>query len=792
MIPAELRDIKQWLVSGANKIPISPLTGVYTDVHRRDLYVSYSQAVEYALQYGMEIGFVLTPDDPFTVIDLDKPDETLTPEERQRIVERQKQIYEAFLSYTELSRSREGVHIWCRGSVTRGVRRDGVELYPQDRYMITTGLTIRELPIADYQSLLETLFHEMGGENGYGTTELVEEEETDSDTEIFEMAIHAVNGEKFDLLTRGDWQYDYPSQSEADFALIDMLCYYSRSNEQVKRMFRYSVLGKRQKAQREDYLNRMIVKARAEEVPLVDFSGLLPQRNGRPEAGENGRAAASLDTSNSLVIMTPDEAAPSSARGWDAGVDMPNVLVDDIPRQELTPTQDPPPVRNSQKATPSTPEFTMPPGFVGEIARYIYDTSTRPVVEVAVAAALAMTAGIVGRQFNVSGTGLNQYLILLARTGVGKEGGSHGIERLLKAVRNTVPAIDSFVGPGVFASGQAIIRTLDKQPCFFSVLGEFGFTLQDLSDQNANSLTRTMRRVYLDLYSKSGKGSVLPPSAYSDSQKNTKNLYAPCMTLLGESTPETFYEGLSLNHIESGLIPRFLIIEYQGERPDRNPNAFAPPPDALVQRLADLSEVALRMQANHTWEDVSLDADAHGVLEWFDGVCDAEVRSGSNEGVRQLWNRAHLKALRLAALLAVVDRPHLPVVNWWEAFWATALVKGDVQNLSARFARGDVGEGNSKQIADLERILTDYGRRSQTELDSYKVPSDVKAQGCVPYAYLQRRALPLSSFRRDKRGSVLALETALKTLCAIGTLREVPKAQVAKMFGGTATIYKIV
>jgi hypothetical protein len=771
MIPRDLRDVPQWLVSGLNKIPISPKTGFAADIRQRELHVSYDDAVTYASQHSMDIGFVLTPEDPFVVIDLDAPDS-------EQQVERHTKIYEAFQTYAELSRSGKGVHIWCRGSLPRGVRRDKVEVYPQDRYMITTGQTLKDLPVVDCQPLLDLLFNEMD-EGGYGSVQLEELEEVASDADIFDMAINAVNGDKFDRLCKGQWQDEYPSQSEADFALMDMLCFYTRSNDQAKRLFRYSALGKREKAQRDKYLEYMIRKIRAEELPMVDFSGLsmngLSNGNGTYAYHQNGEGP---HRDNNLHGDWSNVPSAGSVPG-----------VTEAVKQETPLYVDPPEETNYVPPVTVAGDFVMPPGFVGEIAQYIYQTSTRPVKEVATAAAIALCAGVVGRQFNISGTGLNQYLILLAKTGVGKEDGPRGIERILKAVRETVPVVDEFIGPGTFASGQSIVRTLDTKPCFLSILGEFGLTLQELSDVNQTSLSRVMRRVMLDLWAKSGKSSVLPPSAYSDSTKNTKILYAPCMTLLGESTPETFYEGLSLHHIESGLIPRFLIIEFGGDRSKRNPDAFTPPPAGLVKRFADLAEVALRMQANNSWADVEIRDDAHVVLNNFDIECDRRIRSGGNEAIRQLWNRAHLKALRLSALLAVADRPHTPVIWPDEAKWAIDLVREDTARVAERFEKGDVGEGDSKQNADLERIINDFVVRPLSELASYGVTSKMKEMRCVPAAYLQRRTSALSSFRKDRKGARNALRDAIGSFMESGRLQQMPKQQVQQVFGTTQSMF---
>lgn len=736
-LPDNLRSIPQWLVSGEDKVPRSPKTGGrHADVRDVSLYTSYEEAVAYATEHGMDVGFALTPEDPFVVIDLDAPE----TEEQQ---ERHQKIFEAFNTYSELSRSGAGVHIWCRGNLPRGVRRDKVEVYPHSRYIICTGKSLRDVEVQDCQSLLDTLFAEIGRNGTNGHAPLVEKDALLSDREVYDMAVNASNAQKFHQLATGDWERDYPSQSEADYALMNILAFYSRSNEQCKRLFRYSALGRRDKAQREAYLDGMLRKIRAEEPQPIDFSKLI----------EKAPAATESQGKTDIQQENPDS--------------VPN-----------TPSQVPEGNKKPPTAGATDTGFSYPPGLIGEIACYIVRSSTRPVPEVGTVAAIGLMAGILGRQYQVSGTGLNQYLILLAKTGVGKEGGAQGIERLLTATRPTTPVVNQFMGPGTFASGQGIIRTLDENPCFVSILGEFGLTLQDLSD-NQNSLNRVMRRVLLDLYTKSGETSVLYSSAYSDKEKNTKTLFAPAMTLLGESTPESFYAGLSLHHIADGLIPRFLIVEYEGDRPPRNKDAFTPPSDELVAKFSDRVEVAARMMANNAFEEVQLDDDARTALSKFDRQCDAHIRSGGNEGIRQLWNRAHLKAVRLAALLAAADRPHLPVVNKYEAEYAIWLVSKDVGKMAERFETGDVGEGDTKQLADLRRVLVDYVERDTDDIvSSYGVESKLHKRRIVQKRYIQRRLRGLAAFRKDRRSAVRAINEAIKEMEDTGHLQAVPKQQL--------------
>ncbi len=40
-----------------------------------------------------------------------------------------------FASFTEYSRSGKGFHIWVKGNIGKGRRREGVELYSQERFI---------------------------------------------------------------------------------------------------------------------------------------------------------------------------------------------------------------------------------------------------------------------------------------------------------------------------------------------------------------------------------------------------------------------------------------------------------------------------------------------------------------------------------------------------------------------------------------------------------------------------------------------------------------------------------
>lgn len=718
-IPEELRQLPQWVVTSSNKVPINPRTGWAASVTDPGTWATFGEAAAMGLPY---IGFVLTPNDPYTIIDLDnKPEKPATPEQ----LARHYKILDAFDSYTERSASGTGYHIIVKGSIPSGVHRGNVEVYSSGRYMICTGDVVRNSPILEYQQLLNLLYGEMAPPP---VVTLEDHASSLEDEDVLDMALRAVNGDKFDRLCQGDWRnLGYTSQSEADFALLSMFAFYTPDNDQVRRLFRMSALGQREKAQRNDkYLDFGLSKIRAQQPPMVDAS--------------------------KLVLQPPEKKAPPGK-------------------------------------TPPTQPLTFPPGLVGQIADYILKTSIRPVPEIALGAAIALVAGVCGRSYNISGSGLNQYLILLAKTGAGKEGAVSGIDNIIAAARPQIPMVDQFIGPGAFASGQALIKVLDERPCFVSVLGEFGLTLRQLCDPRASGPQIMLKKVFLDLFSKSGWTKILRSSVYSDVEKNTKIVQAPNVTILGESTPESFFEGLDSSHISEGLIPRFSLIEYTGPRPPRNLNANLPPSTDLVSRFCELVTVSLTTSNNHTCAGVRVDEEAEQLLDAFDARADAMINSAGSDVDMQLWNRAHLKALKLAALLAVGCSYHNPVVTRDLATWAISFVERDVMAMATRFQKGEVGTGDHRHEEDLRKAFEAYLEMGPEERLQYKVAKSLLASPVVPFHYLRRRLRLRAAFKNDRRGAARALEDSLNDMVKAEILQVVSPLQAMEKFKVTSELY---
>lgn len=725
-IPQEMQSYNQWIVwryeettgGKPTKVPYSAKAASLASVSNMETWCSFNQAVETSSNGYNGIGFVFTESDPYSGIDLDHSTEQL-------IINRQIEVSRKFDSYSEISPSGQGLHIICKGKVPSGRRRSCIEVYSEGRFFTMTGNIYNNKPIAERQELLDILWNEIGGPKPIETVGSLNE--FYKDDEIIKMALNATNGEKFEMLIRGKWQDAYPSQSEADFAFIDILAFYTQSRNQISRMFRNSILGARDKANRSDYLQFMLNKAFDRILPTVDIEGL-----------SNGFRLAQMEKHK-----TPDPITK---------IEMPN-------------------------------PYTVPPGLLGDIATFIYANAARPIPEVALAGAIGLMAGICGRGYNVSRTGLNMYILLLANTAVGKEAMASGINKIFNIFRTSVPASAQFKGPAQIASGQALLKYLSKdRPCVLSVFGEFGITMQQLANPRANNAELAFKKVLLDLYMKSGFHQIVDPSIYSQKENNTEPLRSPAFSILGESVPKTFYQAVDEALVEDGLLPRFLIIEYLGERPPFNEQADNVEPSfGLIDGVGSLMQNCLKLMQAGAVINVEMQPEAKTLANEINDRADAHIRKAGSGAVRELWSRVHIKLLRLAALVAVGVDPLRPIITVENIEWAKAIIEYETFKLLAKFEAGEVGSkptDENNQVKDLKKVIKFYLDAGIEIINKYDLPTDMHRDKVIPYVYLQRRLIAMASFRNDRVGSTVAIKRAIGILVDSGIIAEVPRTQM--------------
>lgn len=258
-VPTQLQERAQWVCWNAAKAPRNPKTGRAASSTNPRSWATFEEAVEALERHDhVGVGFVVTDDDPFTCVDLDHcvdPGGVVT-DDKQAVIDQ-------LDSYTELSPSGTGVHVWVKGEPPGSRRRiEGTEIYASERYFTVTGDVIRDQPIEERTVQLTELYEETFG-NTIAVDFTPERRSSPalSDEEVIERARGARNGEKFArLFDQGDLSEHDGDDSRADMALVQILAFWTQDEEQLDRLFRQSALY-RDKWDRQSYRDLTINRA---------------------------------------------------------------------------------------------------------------------------------------------------------------------------------------------------------------------------------------------------------------------------------------------------------------------------------------------------------------------------------------------------------------------------------------------------------------------------------------------------------------------------------------------------
>lgn len=439
---------------------------------------------------------------------------------------------------------------------------------------------------------------------------------------------------------------------------------------------------------------------------------------------------------------------------------------------------------------PAESGLGWPPGFAGELAKFIYHTSARPVREVSIVATLGLLAGVCGRAYTVSGKGLNLYVLLVARSAIGKEAMHSGVSNLLDLAE--IEPAQRFADYNNYASEPALVKGVLENPSFVNVVGEVGRKFKRMASDRDSTMT-DLRTTWTNLWEKSGPNDRVPGMRYSDKEKNVIGTRGVAFSLIGETTPDTFLQALTPDMAADGFLSRFLIVEHDGPRPPLNedrfselePHELAQWRDLLTHALpyGNVINVPARAEVGYA------DDDARYKLEAFSKLCDQKINATTNEWRRQLWSRAHMKALKIAALLACADHSEFPRINYKHAAWALTVVRNDIHAMTSRLKNGDVGISDDSREKKLLAICASYLQKAVPP--GYKMPDEMRQTGIIPRKLLQIRCANIKAFGDHKMGTAKAMDATIHSLIDSGYLVEVPKDKLPLEWGPHGKCFRI-
>jgi len=252
-IPQEMKALPQWschrLVWNEEdgkykKIIISPRTGKFAACNNPSTWTDFESAKQYCKKYNFHgLTFALTKG--ITFIDIDRAIDKIT----QKIVSSEAIKLLELLpnTFTELSASGTGLHILMRGNLPNNAlkRNDakGLEMYDTKRFICMTGnLLNSSINLADYSNQIADINRTfMGERKTLPPQNLRSAPAQTTDTNLIERISKSKQSAKFERLYYGN-TIGYASQSNADFALVNILAWWTKDVGQIERIFRSSGL----------------------------------------------------------------------------------------------------------------------------------------------------------------------------------------------------------------------------------------------------------------------------------------------------------------------------------------------------------------------------------------------------------------------------------------------------------------------------------------------------------------------------------------------------------------------
>ena len=319
-------------------------------------------------------------------------------------------------------------------------------------------------------------------------------------------------------------------------------------------------------------------------------------------------------------------------------------------------------------------EVIYPPGMLGRLCQEICEMAPYENKAIALAGAVGLAAGLVGRRYNVLGMGLNIYIALLADSGIGKATLKDSINAALRGRGGNTNAGSTFIGKSRFTGPKPVFEMLATGLSRICVLEEAGIMAESRAGDQAG-----ISRVTLDLFTSSGYGKWAGDEGYSKKEESIPVLPSPALSIIHVSTPKSFLKSLKSKSAEvSGEVARLWMIRTMGEKPYFNAKRRRDYSQEIINRIEALIKASIAMQKPEC-EDVPTDLHikdeyVKDANTWVD-LENKYLRDGDHLR-RTLCSRAWAKAVKLAAISSVFNG--LDYIGDAEYAWAHKTVESEL------------------------------------------------------------------------------------------------------------------
>ena len=360
------------------------------------------------------------------------------------------------------------------------------------------------------------------------------------------------------------------------------------------------------------------------------------------------------------------------------------------------------------------------PGVLGDIVNYSAKTAIKPQPQFDVQTALAIGSVAMGRRFVTDNRNMSSlYFLNVGKTGSGKEHANTVIEDCLEAA-----GCIHLRGPSGYTSAPAVLSTLKDQPSHIAVIDEFGSMLASAAAKG-NQHKKDALTIMMEAWGRQTK--TLRNVGYSmmqltDAQK--KNLQveikSPSLTIMGMTTPETFYDAIGSKDIASGFLNRILIVESKRPRElSRNPDHLDVPERVVnwIKKSASAEGEGSSLITDQGNEFppvpvmVPFTKQARDLFREYE-ITLTDRQNASGPMVADMMNRSREMAMRLSLIVAhsLGDREINEIAAQWAIDYIDFYLRQTLGVMDVRISEGDT-DGLRKAVADAIKQAGSIGMK---------------------------------------------------------------------------------
>ena len=398
--------------------------------------------------------------------------------------------------------------------------------------------------------------------------------------------------------------------------------------------------------------------------------------------------------------------------------DLSDVDLSGILAMPVSATDHAPPCHQGIEEEPATakapPDFVaMAPGVLGDIARWITATAPKPQPELALAAAIAVCSTVMGRTYRSQfGNFTSLYVVMIAKSTEGKEHPQSCAAQILSDA-----GLGELVAGSGYTSPGAVYSTLLRTPCHLVTIDEMGKLLKFTRAKGSAHAEAAIDKLVEAFGRLNG---VMQPPNYSDMTLRERvkipPVHNPAITLLGATTPATFYGALTSDLVHDGFLGRCLVIESKQPRQLTQFAEHTEPPACVLDwcRAVHASGVFDGNLAGVMVPELP----AKTITLWFAEACIELLRALEQELIDEkdaaegerldvLLGRTQEKAMRLAMIVAKAEDPRAQEVLPRHLEWAIEYVRHYDRSLLAAVREQRV---HSEEDAKLKNVLQFIGK----------------------------------------------------------------------------------